>query len=106
MCWLKNKKDQQYLKYIYIKCQHFSLLQYTSSSYILENTVYNAGLDSYGVHLTNDGSRQKPDGLVRILTVWEERFYDVIGKCQSHNGVGGWPIRKKKSFLNNFFFFL
>lgn len=48
--------------------------------------------------LTNDGGRQKSDCLVRIVAVRKERLDHIIGECQSHDSIGGWPRSLTKMY--------
>jgi len=42
--------------------------------------------------LTNHGSRQESDRLLRVVAFREERLDDVVGERQSHDGVGCRPV--------------
>lgn len=47
------------------------------------------------VLLTNDGSRQESDRLIRVVAVREERLDHIVGERQPHDRVGGRPVCKQ-----------
>lgn len=49
--------------------------------------------------LTNHRSRQESDRVFRVIAVREERLDDVVGECQSHDGIGRRPAECKQIVL-------
>lgn len=41
---------------------------------------------------TNNCGCQESDRLIGVVAVGKERFDHIVGKRQSHDGVGGWPV--------------
>jgi len=61
-----------------------------------ERTV---GVDSTTAVLTNHGSRQQSDRLLRVVAFREERLNDVVGERQSHDGVCCRPAQCKQIYV-------
>lgn len=85
--------DESYETYIWTHRPTMILIHWFNK---FERSV---SVHSTTVVLTNHGSRQQSDRLLRVVAFREERLNDVVGESQSHDGVGCRPAQCKQIYV-------